>query len=212
VCPQTVFSFPLWADYTGDGRIDILNGIRILDAPELDFSASYENDGGHWLRNGGYADPPEPPIVAKNECLNSTSWVRGRSVLADVNGDGRADLLYHGAPSSAACWQIGIPSYWTERRVYLNTGSGWQSTPDAEWSAALGAMLDGFGAYLDDVVFVDLNGDGLVDGLGLNDDGATDGTAVRLNTARAGWRIRFSVQLNPRPVDLTAMGSSIMLH
>ena len=56
----------------------------------------------------------------------------------DVNGDGLDDLI------RADCYPPCVPSpespYPGAHEVYLNHGSGWESTPDPSWSAALSAL------------------------------------------------------------------------
>lgn len=211
----SVFSAPLWADYTGDGRVDLLDGMRVIDFPDGTSNKSFENNGKDWVLNSGaYPTPPVHPVVARDfdtndtQCLDTSNWVRGRSILADVNGDGLADLLYHAASDTATCSQVASQSNWTDRRVYLNTGTGWQTTPHPAWSAQLGAVLDGLSAWLDDLVFFDVNGDGLVDVAEDSDsDGTIDGNAVRVNNG-TGWvtDTGLSVVTGFRPVDLNGDG------
>jgi hypothetical protein len=56
--------------------------------------------------------------------------------LGDVNGDGRLDLVRAYEDTG------GAPLH----EVYLNTGSGWEASPNTAWSASLAAL--GFSTYL----------------------------------------------------------------
>lgn len=213
---QYYYNAPVWADFTGDGRVDVLEkqldvGTPLID-PGQNFSYSFVNTGYTWANTGPLA--PVPTRIVNEDCefLGFDQWIRGRSVLADVNGDGLADLLHHALPNAdRVCASGPNLSLWTVRAVYLNTGTGWVHSPG--WSTALATILGsgGFNNFLRKLVFFDLNADGLVD-VGEDDggDGAIDGTpnsVVWLNTGR-GWisDVDISAPEGLRPVDLNGDG------
>jgi RHS repeat-associated protein len=162
------------ADVNGDVLLDVL-----YSGKEWSSSGGGYIDASHvWLNNGaGFAlnsswSIPEP--------FMDMSWSDVGTRIADVNGDGLADILstkyiyVTGAP--------GDPSYWNPvNKIYINNGSGW--TLDTSWTLPIplmawtGFMADG------GVRIFDVNGDGLPDILSAPWTGST---AVYLNTG-TGW-------------------------
>ncbi len=181
----------IWrVDVNGDGLVDIL----ALDGNQITVQL-----------NTGTAF--QPPAFWGNTDLNTnTGWftnsLQQRVWAVDVNGDGLVDLL---ALDSTAIY------------VQLNTGSGFQ--PVASWgSTGFNTNAGWFTTALQPRVWpVDVNGDGLVDLLGVD----ADGIYVQLNSGvgfqsfvswgsnafntNSGW---FTTSLVPRvwPVDVDGDG------
>ncbi|MEW2294570.1 FG-GAP-like repeat-containing protein [Streptomyces sp. NPDC006743] len=145
------------ADVNGDGLSDLV----ILGA-----------DGVITVRtakSGKIAVKPGDPYYRFNDGVRwSAGWSnflgqegKGRLYFADVNGDGKADLIVHGADGKIA--------------VRTNTGTYWDGGKDwsAGWSNFLGQ--EGKGR----LYFADVNGDGKADLIVHGTDGKI---AVRTNT------------------------------
>jgi Salmonella virulence plasmid 65kDa B protein/FG-GAP-like repeat len=94
------------------------------------------------------------------------------SQLIDVNGDGLDDWVYSGS-------------------VYLNMGTGWQTSPSSTWDISTSTLYSaGSGAYYDrGIRFVDINGDGLPDVIRSYDGTAsyTSSTAPAPEPGKADW-------------------------
>ncbi|MBN2785890.1 MAG: VCBS repeat-containing protein [Pontiellaceae bacterium] len=71
--------------------------------------------------------------------------------LADVNGDGLPDFLYHHKLANGT----------VNKGAYLNTGAGWAANSDPNFEPPV--ILKQDNAAAKGVLFVDVNGDGLVD-------------------------------------------------
>ncbi|HZX50316.1 MAG TPA: FG-GAP-like repeat-containing protein, partial [Candidatus Paceibacterota bacterium] len=138
------------ADVNGDGLVDVL---RSTDT----YTKVHLHNGSGWTEDASWSIP-ESFVKEPN---SRDTGVR----LADVNGDGLADILFHDG---------NIPS----AKAYINNGAGW--TEDLSWVPPVG-FLDGnskdAGARLDDA-----NGDGLIDIL-LSSDSVAE---VYLNSGE-GW-------------------------
>jgi RHS repeat-associated protein len=202
----------LWVDYTGDGRIDVISGIGNFGQGPLSELHSFENTGLDWQDTPAFFNGLHFPIVVDPSCNAENPPVRERTVMADVNGDGLPDFLHARQTVNTprgSCSLYADPANWTVRAVFLNSGSGWGE--NTTWTSALDALLDDpdFDVLLNQLIFVDLNGDGLVDvGRDQNLDGAIDSDSViRLNNGW-GWveDSEFSAPNGLRAVDLDGDG------
>jgi hypothetical protein len=93
--------------------------------------------------------------------------------LADMNGDGKPDLLVTGATNGTIAKQFGEGSspYWN---VYLNTGTGFSSTA-TQWSTPSGGLVnDGYRVADYDAVGTDPSGTQSWALLDINGDGKPD--------------------------------------
>ncbi|MBA5249620.1 MAG: VCBS repeat-containing protein, partial [Gammaproteobacteria bacterium] len=127
--------------------------------PKTEFE--WQTSDVSWLQEDDYA--PEKLIV------DSDGKDRGVR-LRDVNGDGLVDFIY---------------SKGSDRKTYLNTGSGWSENSNYQLSEPI----------IDDdedkgVRFLDVNGDGLLDYI----RGDQDYKKVYLNTG-SGWQLSTSFKL-----------------
>ncbi len=149
------------ADVNGDGLMDIIQS-RLNNFPYSASSAVYLNngDGTGWQQDTNWV---LPSVYFASVYVNDTG-VR----VADVNGDGLADIL---GPSG----------------VYINNGTGWQQ--DTNISIPV-SFLDS-NSYDNGVRLVDVNGDGLVDIIHarLNNFPYPASSAVYLNNGDGtGWQ------------------------
>ncbi len=124
------------ADVNGDGLIDILAANRWADGNHDFHKSVCLNSGSGWVYSDARWHIPDGFFVNRGR-------EQGRQ-LADVNGDGLADMLAAGDGYKAA---------------YINNGSGW--SPDSRWNIPDGEFVrDGKDQGR---VLVDVNGDGLTD-------------------------------------------------
>ena len=103
-------------DVNGDGRLDVLKWL----AGDTDPRRAFINSANGWIDASLYTAqwrPPMPFVVVNGDGNNEDTGGR----FADLNGDGRADLVYSHQTRHGA--------------IYLNTGSGWLETPsELSWS------------------------------------------------------------------------------
>lgn len=118
-------------DVTGDGLPDI------VESPSTDRWYVWRNTGTGWNST---------PETWVGTVIDSAIYMT-TVVLADVNGDGLPDIvksINNGGPNNS--W-----------RVYMNTGSNWQTTPQ-DWGDNISVNLDDGNPWI-----IDVNGDGLPD-------------------------------------------------
>jgi RHS repeat-associated protein len=133
-----------FVDLNGDGLVDIIQGHR--SATGTFVRAAYLNNPTTkaWEATAGAYRPP----VALLDAQNSDVFCQ----LADINGDGRLDILQ---------WtKYGTT---TNRNTYLNTGTTFSSTPSAAFTPPVGITLSESGGLSTGVHVLDLNGDGYLD-------------------------------------------------
>lgn len=119
------------ADLNGDGLVDILQG-----QDSSYYKNTWINDGSGWILDNGWSEPSFIDYKRRDNGVR----------VADVNGDGLADLI-RAKKGSSSNW------------VQINTGNGWAT--DNGWNIPF-YFIDGSGDN-EDVRLVDVNGDGLVD-------------------------------------------------
>jgi len=125
-----------FVDLNGDGQIDIL-----LNAGSS--QRAWLNHGNGWSDNGAWKPPPDAEFV---DSLRTPEDEGVR--LADVNGDGLADIIRGDGSSSRETW--------------LNTGNGWRL--DETFTIPVEAyFVSGQDGEDQGVRLADVNGDGLID-------------------------------------------------
>lgn len=174
------------ADVNGDGLPDVVG---------------FKDDGVYVATNTGSG--LRAPVRWTSDFGTVAGWETGRHprVLADVNGDGRADIVGFG--------EAGV-------MVALSSGSKFGAT--ARWSAEFGATKGGKTNWLIDRhprMVTDANGDGRADIVGFanagvqiayNTGGAFAAPVLRLNNlgySAGGWR----VDSNPRSINIGTLSS-----
>jgi hypothetical protein len=127
-------------DVNGDGLPDFVlalatsTGVSSLDG-------TYFGNGAAWNSTTTTAFAAPFTLGVGPDCTDSQ--------LVDINGDGLADWVY----------TDGTSTY-----VYLNTGTGWESTPDLRWTIGTSTVYkSGGNCYDRGMRFVDVNGDGIPD-------------------------------------------------
>lgn len=159
-------------DFTSDGRADILYGRNAGSGCSSSDKSAWINTGGGWVEKSSWA-PPACFVLEPGEDLGYR--------FADANGDGRVDILW-GREDAGSC----SPS--TERRAWLNNGSGWVES--TTWQPPVCFMRGGvdLGYRL-----VDFTGDGKVDILlGKENTDATCTTQTSWINNGAGWTLDSS--------------------
>ncbi len=129
-------------DLNGDALPDLIQSSLRLQ--QWTKSVYLNNGHGGWTQTTDF----EAPVVFNFEWPTSPEDNGVRE--ADLNGDGRADLIQSFST-------IGH----TERKVYLNTGSGWEDATET-WGSQQIVFADNSGQDTEARI-ADLNGDGLPD-------------------------------------------------
>lgn len=191
-----------FADFTGNGLIDFVQSTQLFDS-EYFTRASYSNTGTGWTKATYLiptaTSPDEPP--SKGIITNVDGEEDGLKFL-DLNGNGLPDFVQSVYIVNEEHVQPEI-----ERivKAYLNTGSGWEETP--EYTLPVGKELQKeptiglinskilFDHYDRGLRFIDLNGDGLTDFVQGSNVG-NDFAAYYINTGN-GWKEAPEYQLPP---------------
>ena len=126
-------------DVNGDGLPDIIY------APYTGTPVTYLNTGTGWTSNSNWAMP-------SRFMFNSSQ--QQATDIADVNGDGLADVLFSGYE-----WDSGTSSYIHTTHVWINNSDGW--TLDTSWSIPEYFLDSGYNDV--GTRIADVNGDGLAD-------------------------------------------------
>lgn len=158
---------------------------------------------GTWLSKGS-------GLVQYGNNYPITDIVNTNYTFEDVNGDGMVDKIAQGTVGTT-----------TGYFAYLNNGTGWNTTADANWKlpVSLDKITSGNGAQWDSGVrLVDMNSDGLVDVvksiLSTNPNNssqipsAQNINQVYLNTG-SGWTISSKATLSNYVVNYIMYGSSV---
>ena len=156
------------ADVNGDGLLD-----ELYSGKEWDTSCNCFTQASHvWLNNGNGFTLDSSWIIP--EPFLDAAWADAGTKIADINGDGLADILSTKYFLVSGNWQ-------PDNKVYINNGSGWAL--DTSWvlpvplQAWVGFAVDG------GIRVFDVNGDGLPDIISAP---YTGNTAVYLNNGN-GW-------------------------
>jgi RHS repeat-associated protein len=150
----------LLADLNGDGLTDVLMGATSSGGSP--YYRTYLNKGPGWENVTSTWSAPDWIINAKAN--SDDKVVRDNGVqLLDVNGDSLVDWVQSARDPCISTQSV--------KRVYLNTGSGWQDA-SSSWSIPI-YLTNGTGtgtgcneytqAVPNGVVFLDVNGDGQQD-------------------------------------------------
>src|SRR5262245_16675121 len=145
---------PLTADLTGDGRADI---------------AGFGEAGVYVSRNNGNGGFPQPTLAVPNFGYTAGGWPveRLRRLLADLTGDGRADIVGFG-----------------EAGVYVSRNNGNGGFPQPTLAVPnFGATAGGWRVDRHPRFLADLTGDGRADIVGFGEAGVY----VSLNNGNGGF-------------------------
>jgi hypothetical protein len=180
-------------DINGDGLPDLIDGIETSGNFRV---WGYGTSQYYWkvyLNNGtGFNTTPTTWNVPTGfeDALNSGRAYGQDHTTLDINGDGLPDLIdgITTATGNSAVWGYGTSQYYW--KVYLNNGTGFNSTPTT-WNVPTGFEDAGSSgtANGDDHSTFDINGDGLpdlIDGIST----ATGNSAVwGYGTAQYYWKV-----------------------
>jgi RHS repeat-associated protein len=127
-------------DLNGDGLPDFEAALAVSTGVSA-YNGAYFGNGSSWSSATTTIFGPPLTFGVGPDCTDSQ--------LVDVNGDGLADWVYTDG---------------TNTYVYLNNGTGWNSTPDSRWTIGTSTVFtSGGNCYDRGMRFVDVNGDGLPD-------------------------------------------------
>src|SRR6266545_3615987 len=157
------------ADVNGDGLVDVVWSFESTEA-----LVSFLPDAGVFTRDGGFfsdAGLQRVPVVVRAVFLNNGSgWTKSDAFsaslsaipsfvkdtqlqgfdVADVNGDGAADIINSASNSS-------------NRSVWLSTGTGWSINADYTSSLQASQIVSLDDSKSQGLLAVDFNNDGLLD-------------------------------------------------
>jgi hypothetical protein len=136
-------------DVNGDGLPDYVQSYQNSDA-SASSTITYLNTGSGWVASSTW----NSPIFIANYHINVNGGDAGVRFM-DVNGDGLVDIVQSFLRSDGTTVVQG---------VYLNTGSGWTSTPSSTWTVPV--YFSNVQMTLNGDIGVrvaDVNGDGLPD-------------------------------------------------
>ncbi|WP_179293933.1 LamG-like jellyroll fold domain-containing protein [Candidatus Methanoperedens nitratireducens] len=158
------------ADVNGDGLQDLLksafrSSTKLADGTyqESNSSEVYLNNGHGWTQDTSWTIPVAFQYYRNSKLAASVQ-------IADVNGDGLADILRSIEGGADACYgDYSYNCYYipASRKVYINNGHGW--TLDTSWSIPVDFYSRGTDSSGRNVVITqaskisDINGDGLAD-------------------------------------------------
>jgi RHS repeat-associated protein len=139
-------------DLNGDGLTDVLGTNGVVGSIQNFQTSISLNNGSDFTTYRHYTSaPPDPsmPYTDAPEFLNNYLEV-------DINADGLPDLI-------KSSWYYGYPTSRWEKKIYLNTGSGW--TEDTTWTFpdVCYYCQGSAGQSYNTIYFQDFNNDGYVD-------------------------------------------------
>lgn len=172
-----------FAEVNGDGWVDI---IEAFETKSVTVKNVWINTGQGWTLDASY-ELPDVLVSTKADVDGE-----GRLILADINRDGRDDLLVSTKSSDGSITQ----------RAWVNNGSGWSvetnwTPPSKHVDYSLGDQA------VVSATLLDVNSDGLVDWVQTIDEPAANGNAVWLNIGN-GWQMVPDYTL---PTPLTVCSS-----
>jgi RHS repeat-associated protein len=139
-----------FADFNGDGLIDTMNM----------FGEVYLNTGNTFVYSDRFSLPEEPPMTFGDDFV---SFRREKSILTDLNGDGRVD--YSATSVVWLAWGIGgsVGGYgFTEG--WINHGGGEEGSRGSAWTFSQESAIPFDMASIWPLLqCLDLNNDGLID-------------------------------------------------
>jgi hypothetical protein len=132
------------ADLDGDGRQDILTQVE---------------DAIYWFRNLGPAAAGSPPqfTLVRIPKHPAARWRARALVVADLNGDGRQDIVSASIHNNGWLPQDRAALYWLEQ-----SPAGWQ-THVIKWGDGFRGLGEFNGEKWDQVIATDVDGDGDLD-------------------------------------------------
>ncbi len=169
-------------DVNGDGLVDWVTAFfnYTSNGNGIEVKTTWLNTGNGWARNAAY---DMPDVFSQYRGIYSIP----RGQFVDVNGDGLIDWM----TSYQASLQSPI------RKLWLNTGAGWQPQPANSPYLLPETMFDNINGWnnispVSHGRFIDVNGDGLADWVASHKrpaSGNANTRYVRLNTGK-GWAAR----------------------
>jgi RHS repeat-associated protein len=141
-------------DLNGDGLTDVFgtNGVFPYGT-DIQFQTSVSlNNGSDFTTYGRYSSAPPDP----SKPFTSAPYFLSNYLSVDVNGDGLPDLI-------KSSWYYGYPNSTWDKKIYLNTGSGWVEDPTWTFPDVCYFCQGSAGQGYNTIYFQDINNDGYVD-------------------------------------------------
>jgi RHS repeat-associated protein len=142
-------------DLNGDGLTDVFgtNGLMPYGSGGRQFQTSISlNNGSDFTTYGHYSSAPPVPSMSFTDAPDFLNDY----LSVDVNADGLPDLI-------KSSWYYGYPTSRWDKKIYLNTGTGWVEDPTWTFPDVCYFCQGSAGQNYNTIYFQDINNDGYVD-------------------------------------------------
>lgn len=139
-------------DLNGDGLTDVLGTNGVVGTIQNFQTSISLNNGSDFITYNHYSSAPPNPSMPFTDAPEFLS----NYLSVDVNADGLPDLV-------KSSWYYGYPTSRWDKKIYLNTGSGWIEDPAWTFPDVCYFCQGSAGQSYNAIYFQDVNNDGYVD-------------------------------------------------